>query len=224
MKNVEFNTQPGDIFLVRNHHLIGKWVRLLIAIRYGTPYKKAYSHIESSYDGTKNISAEPAGVKMVANNRFDKHMEYCVYRLKKMDMLKQQQHQNISQRFIGKGYAYSRYFLDFVRIGSFFLFLTGAVLALLGVIFSITACKILALVTGGILVLVTLLKPFLINKDILTYDCTELQSMIFTANGLWIPQEKARNEYPDGMKQVLDNLRLNNCAEIVYQNYRKKTI
>ena len=222
MKNEEFNTKPGDIFLVRNHHLIGKWVRLLIAIRYGTPYKKAYSHIESSYDHTQNISAEASGVKLVDRNRFDEKMELCVYRLKKMDLLKQQQHQQIARRFIGRGYAYSRYLLDFVRIGSFFLFLTGAFLALLGLIFSISACKILALVAGGLLILITMTKPYLINQDIVSYDCTELQSLIYTSNGLWIPQEKARNEYPDGMKQVLDNLRLNNCAEIVHQKYRGK--
>jgi hypothetical protein len=64
---------------------------------------------------------------------------------------------------------------------------------------------------------VSVVKPILNNMDVLTYDCTELQSMIFTANGLWAPLEKSRNEYPDGMKQVLDNLRLNNEAEIVYE-------
>ncbi len=218
--SASFKTQPGDIFLVRSNEWIGKWVRLLISIRYGIPYKKAYSHIESSFDSTMNISAEPDGVKMAKNDRFDKHIEYCVYRLKKMDEQKQTQHQNIAKRFLGKRYAYARYLLDFVRIASLFLFLAGVLLALFGLIFSISASKTLAIVAGGLLFFVTVTKPFLINRDIVTYDCTELQSMIFTANGLWVPPGKSRNEYPDGMKQVLDNLRINGNAEIVYEKYR----
>jgi hypothetical protein len=219
MNNV-YKPEPGDIYLIKGNTLISKWVRLLISIRYGIPFKLAYSHIETSYDENTNISAEPSGIKLMNNRRFDKKCDYRVYRLKKMDNAKKERHQKISERYIGKGYAYARYLLDFVRIGSFYLFLTGIMFAILGMVFSLELSKYLAFASGVFFVLLTAMKPSLIKKDIVTHDCTELTSIIFAANGLWVPPAKSRNEFPDGMKQVLDNLLLNGSAEVVFDNYR----
>jgi hypothetical protein len=219
--NNDFKPQPGDIYLIRGNKLISKWIRLLISIRYGIPYKQAYSHIEASYDEKTNISAEPSGIKLMNNRRFDKNGDYRVYRLKKMDPAKQERHQKISERYIGKGYAYARYLLDFIRIGSFYLLLLGIFFTFLGEIFSITSSKYMAIASGLLFILLTVIKPSLIKKDVLTHDCTELTSIIFATNGLWVPPSKSRNEFPDGMKQVLDNLLLNSSAEVVFDNYRE---
>lgn len=220
-KNIELQTpagidfQPGDIFLVRSNNLMGKLVRLIISIRYGIPFKEAFSHIESSYNHRVNISAEGPGVKLVNNNRFNKKTCYCVYRLKGMTQEKQKQHQQISDQYIGKGYAYARYFLDAARITTFYLVIMAVIFAFFGFVFSITFSKYLAVASAGFFILLTAIKPILLKKDILTHDCTELQSIIFSTNGLWIPLPKPRNEFPDGMKQVLDNLVLCGQAQVV---------
>lgn len=215
-----FQPQTGDIYLIRSNGLIGRLVRLLISIRYGVPYKEAHSHIEISYDNTHNLSAEPSGAKLMKNNRFGKSYDYKVYRLNKMDPEKQEKHKKINESFIGKGYAYARYALDILRIGSFYIFILGILSGLLGVVFSFTASQYLAFGSAVLFVLSTAIQQVLAKKDILTHDCTELTSLVLAINGLWVPTVKSRNEFPDGMKQVLDNLVLNGGAEVVFEKYR----
>lgn len=214
--------QTGDIFLVRSSGIIAKIIRLIIYIRYGIPMKTAYSHIESSYNGKVNISAESSGVKLVANNRFNKKTHCAVYRLKRMTKEKQDNHIALSESYIGKGYAYARYLLDAFRIATFYVLVMGVLFAVFGLVFSSSFSKHMAIVSAGLFIVLTVVKPFLARKDILTHDCTELQSMIFSANGLWAPLPKPRNEFPDGMKQVLDNLVLCGEAELIHEGTKRE--
>ena len=213
------NFEIGDIFLVRSSGFVAKLIRLIIYIRYGVPVKEAFSHIESSYSSKVDISAEPSGVKLVANNRFDKKTYVKVYRLKRMTREKQNEHARLAESFIGKGYAYARYLLDTFRIATFYVVMMMVAFGFFGFVFSIGFSKIMAIVSAGIFIILTIAKPILAKRDILTHDCTELQSMIFSANGLWASLPKPRNEFPDGMKQVLDNLVLNGQAELIHEGY-----
>lgn len=217
----ESKFQTGDIFLVRSNGMTGRWVRFLIFIRYGIPFKLAYSHIESAFNAKINVSAELSGVQLEKNDRFDKKTEFTVYRLKSMTPEKQEKHKEIAETFLGKGYAFARYALDAVRIAAFYLFIAAVLFGLLGLVFSSHTARWLALAAGAIYIVINLIKPTLKRKDILTHDCTEVQSLIFTRNNLWAALPTPRNEFPDGMKQVLDNLVLHGQAEVVFCNEKK---
>lgn len=211
------NYQTGDIFLIRGNNWLSRWIRFLVFLRYGIPYRQAYSHIESAFNSRINISAESSGVGLVKNTRFDLATDYRVYRLKKMDSKKQANHKKIAEKYIGKGYAYARYLLDTTRIGAFYVSLAILLFGFLGFIFASSLSQSIAMAAGGIFVLLTIIKPFLIRKDILTHDCTELQSLIFSENDLWVPLTDSRNEFPQGMMQVLDNMVLNGQAQLIFK-------
>jgi hypothetical protein len=218
----ETKFQGGDIFVVRSKPLISKIVRLLTSIRYGIPYKDAHSHIEINVDGSRNISAEGSGVAMKDSNRHEKAGKaFTVYRLKKMDPEKQEKLKQVSEPYLGKGYAYARYALDFARIASFVVCVFALISALMGVVFSIESNRYIVLGAVVFFLVLTMAKPFLIKKDILTHDCSELTSLILVQIGLWVSLPKSRNEFPDGMKQVLDNLVMYGQAEIVLEMEEK---
>jgi len=215
----QFQPQTGDIYLIRSSGLVGKLVRILISIRYGIPYKDAHSHIEIGYDSTHNFSAEPSGAKLKKNDRLNKNCDYKVYRLNNFDQEKQEKHKKISEGFIGKGYAYARFALDTLRIVTFFVLILGMVSGLLGMTSSLAVSQFIAFGSAVLFVLSIVVQQVLAKKDMLTHDCTELTSLVLAINGLWIPTVKSRNEFPDGMKQVLDNMVLHGGATVVYEKY-----
>jgi len=51
--------------------------------------------------------------------------------------------------------------------------------------------------------------------DLLTEDCAENASLIYSKNKKWAPIPKERNEFPNGMVQVWRNLVLNKVADVV---------
>ena len=114
--------QCGDFFALRGYSLISRSIRFLTFVRYGIPFKKTFSHVESAVDDKNNVSA---------------------------------------------------------------------------------------------IVFVTLFKGYIKEKDKLTEDCAETQSLIYSEDGRWISLQKPRNEFPNGMVQVWENLILNGVAEVI---------
>lgn len=197
----------GDIIFVRSHTLLGKLIRLIISVRYGVPFKKAFSHVQSVYDGTDCISAEPKGCKIVHINLLEGY-DLLTYRIKGISPLVFKSEAN---KYIGKPYSYPRYAIDAIRI---ICFVIGLLLLPIGVISFFIGNWVWFLGFFGFGLGLTLLKPGLLRSDKVSYDCTELQSSIFSGIGAWVPPAgMPRNEYPDGMIQVLDNLCLHGKAE-----------
>ena len=57
--------------------------------------------------------------------------------------------------------------------------------------------------------------------DLLTEDCAENASLIYSENKKWAPIPKERNEFPNGMVQVWRNLVLNGVANVVAKKKRE---
>lgn len=200
--------QIGDIFLLRGTSFISKFIRLLISVRYGLRYRDSDSHIESAYTKNENVSAESKGTVIVPNNQ-DPKAEYTVYRLRDMDAVRQKNHREIADKYIGGGYAYIRYILDAIRIITFFM---------IPVIIIFSLFNWLWAVIGGGLILgfLTFGRRMLMKIDKKTWDCSELQSMIFTENGFYQPlSDRHRDEHPNGMRQWLEIMCLYKTADLI---------
>lgn len=207
----------GDIFISRRPGLVSRLVSMLVSIRYGIPWREAYSHIELKYQGRDNISAEMSGVKTVKTDRYAEGSRLIVYRLSRMSASKRDQLVRVAQEYIGKPYAFWRYFLDATIISVAVLVLFGLLAAIPAYIFSFESGQhavVFNLLAVGFLLVV---KQRFVKKDRLTYDCAELVSVLLSEIGLWSPLPTSRNEFPNGMKQVLDNLCRVNQAQIVYR-------
>jgi hypothetical protein len=201
--------KPGDIYVIRGYSILSKIIRLIISIRYGIPYRNTYSHIELAYDNDYNISAEPGGIKLVKRSMSKRYT--VIYRLAKdMDLLK---YGDICNKYLGVGYAYARYIIDTIRIASLILLIPAIPIAIAGIFFR--GARTMAIIAGIIILIMTIAKWLLIKRDKLTHDCVELTSMILNDMGLWHSSTKPRNEFPNGMKQVLDNLVLYGQCEII---------
>jgi len=205
--------QCGDFFVLRGFGLISWGIRFLSSIRYGIPFKETFSHVESAINDKQNISAEPNGVMIVSNNRKKVTDAYAkVYRFKKFDDEDKKKHKEEAAKHEGIGYAFWRYALDAVRIIVVVLVLFWLFIAALNLLVGIV---ILALI-----IFLMLIKGFLKSKDMITEDCTETQSLIYSANKRWFPLPKPRNEFPNAMVQVWENLVLNGVAIVVAERQR----
>jgi hypothetical protein len=205
--------QCGDFFVLRGFGLISRIIRLLTSVRYGVPFSETFSHVESAINEKQNVSAEPNGVEIVDNDRPKVTDAYAkVYRFKKFDEEDQKKHEEESKRHVGKRYAIWRYLLDTARIVSFLIIVFGWIVALISIWVGFFLL--------AVIIVITLLKGFLIKKDKLTEDCAENQSLIYSANGRWFPLPKPRNEFPNGMVQVWENLVLNGIAVVVAERQK----
>ena len=191
--------QCGDFFVLRGFGLISRGIRFLISIRYGIPFKETFSHVESAINDKQNISAEPNGVMIVSNNRKKVTGGYAkVYRFKKFDAEEKKRHKEEAKKHEGIGYAFWRYALDAARIIVGVLVLFWLFIAALNMLVGI--------VILAVIIFLMLIKGFLKRKDMITEDCTETQSLIYSAYCRWFPLPKPRNEFPNGMVQVWENL------------------
>jgi len=205
--------QCGDFFVLRGFGLISRVIRLLTSVRYGVPFLETFSHVESAINEKQNVSAEPNGVEIVDNDRPKVTDAYAkVYRFMEFDEEDQKKHVEESKRHVGKRYAIWRYLLDTARIVSFLIIIFGWIVALIDIW---VGAFLLAVV-----IVISLLKGFLREKDKLTEDCSENQSLIYSANGRWFPLPKPRNEFPNGMVQVWENLVLNGIAVVVAERQK----
>lgn len=191
--------QCGDFFVLRGFGLISRGIRFLSSIRYGIPFKETFSHVESAINDKQNISAEPNGVMIVPNTRKKVTDAYAkVYRFKKFDNEDKKRHKEEAKKHEGIGYAFWRYALDAVRIIVVVLVLFWLFIAALNLLVGI--------VILAVIIFLMLIKGFLKGKDLITEDCTETQSLIYSAYCRWFPLPKPRNEFPNGMVQVWENL------------------
>lgn len=191
--------QCGDFFVLRGFGMISRGIRFLTSIRYGIPFKETFSHVESAIDEEYNISAEANGVMIVPNNRKKVTDAYAkVYRFKKFDEEDKKRHEEEAEKHKGIGYAFWRYALDAVRIIVVVLVLFWLFIAALNLLVGI--------VILAVIIFLMLIKGFLKGKDLITEDCTETQSLIYSAYCRWFPLPKPRNEFPNGMVQVWENL------------------
>ena len=112
----------GDIFFIKGKTIQSRFIRLLVSVRYGLRFRDSFSHIESGWTVEENISAEGSGTKIVKNDRKALHKaDIEVYRIDKMDEEKRKKHLEEGKKYVGGGYAYSRYILDALRIIIFFM-------------------------------------------------------------------------------------------------------
>lgn len=206
--------QCGDFFVLRGFGLISKGIRLLTSVRYGIPFRETFSHVESAINDKQNVSAEKSGVEIVSNEREKVTEAYAkVYRFKKFDDEDKEKHEKEAvENHVGKRYAFWRYVLDFLRIVTFICALFWGIVMMLD--------RFIGLIVLMEIVLFFLIRRYLIKKDKLTEDCSENQSLIYSATGRWFPLPKPRNEFPNGMVQVWENLVLNEIAVVVAERQR----
>jgi len=206
--------QCGDFFVLRGFGLISKGIRLLTSVRYGIPFRETFSHVESAINDKQNVSAEKSGVEIVSNKREKVTEAYAkVYRFKKFDDEDKEKHEKEAvENHVGKRYAFWRYVLDFLRIVTFICALFWGIVMMLD--------RFIGLIVLMEIVLFFLIRRYLIKKDKLTEDCSENQSLIYSSTGRWFPLPKPRNEFPNGMVQVWENLVLNEIAVVVAERQR----
>jgi len=216
--------QCGDFFAIRGYGSKSYLVRFLTSIRYGIPFKKTFSHVETAINKTQNISAEAKGVMYVDNDREGiEKSDVIVFRFKKFSLRDQQRHKTAAEKHLATKYAFARYFLDasviiraaFIMFGWIFL-IPGLILGDLGLFL----VSLIALVT--FILFLTLVIKIAKKFDLLTEDCAENASLIYSKNKKWAPIPKERNEFPNGMVQVWRNLVLNKVAEVVAEKEKGK--
>lgn len=210
--------QMLDVFVYRGHSLTSKLVRFLTSVRYGIPFKDAYSHIAIGYDEETTISAESKGTMIVPNSEIDtkNKSDVVIWRFDKLHQWQKDNFYKVADPFIGAGYAYARYALDAARIFSFVCFI---LLLLFG-----TVNWRYRLLFLGLILLLQLASIWLRKADKKTYDCAELSALILNKLHL-MPffSSKARNEFPNSQLTKMRMLKWHHHATVVAKyNYKKK--
>ena len=215
--------QCGDFFAIRGYSPRSRLVRLLSSIRYGIPFKRTFSHVETAIDENQNISAEATGVKYVDNDRVGiEKSEVIVFRFKKFSEHDQKKHKKAAENHLATGYAFARYVLDASIIIRFAFILFGWIFLIPGLImknFGLFIGSLIALV--AFILFLTIVIKIAEKFDWLTEDCVENASLIYSKNKKWAPIPKARNEFPNGMVQVWRNLVLNGVANVVAEKKKE---
>lgn len=216
--------QCGDFFAIRGYSLRSRFVRLLSSIRYGIPFKRTFSHVETAINEKQNISAEAKGVMYVNNDREGiEKSDGIVFRFKKFSLKDQKKHKEEARKHLATKYAFARYALDASVIIRFAFILFGWIFLIPGLV-----VKVRGLFLGSLIALVafilflTLVIGIAKKFDLLTEDCAENASLIYSKNKKWASIPKERNEFPNGMVQVWRNLVLNKVAEVVAEKERGK--
>lgn len=209
--------QCGDFFALRGYSPRSRLVRLLSSIRYGIPFKRTFSHVETAIDEDRNISAGPKGVMYEKNDREGiEKSDVIVFRFKKFSLQDQQKHKKEAEKHLATKYAFARYVLDASVIIRFTFILFGWIFLIPGLVMrdlKLFIGSLIALV--AFILLLTLVISIAKKFDLLTEDCAENASLIYSKNKKWAPIPKERNEFPNGMVQVWRNLVLNKVAEVV---------
>ena len=119
------NAKPLDVFLVTGNEAWSKKLKRIIKARYGEAKR---THIEFSYDGRQNLSAEGRGMVLVDPGRLQ---NYRQYRFKSITSQQQADHPLICEKYMGKPYAVWRYILDAInniQVGS--IVMAGCIIGL----------------------------------------------------------------------------------------------
>lgn len=195
--------QYGDVLFQKSYGLLSKLIRLVISVRYGIPIRYAWSHVFMAVSDTRAISAEGSGVKLIdlRGNKSLIKSDVMGYRFARAFTAEQLASMVRTEKTItGKGYAYFRYALDFLRVFMFYF-------AMLALVPAAIFYKTLGLYFLGAIALSVLLEKVLSIFDKKSYDCVESVSLILMAGGVWDPIAfTSRSEFPDGMLQVFLNL------------------
>jgi len=219
----------GDFFAIRSYGLRSCIIRLLSSIRYGIPFKKTFSHVETAVSGKRNISAQAKCVMYVDNNREGiQKSDVIVFRLKKFYKTDKENHVAAAAAHLETRYAYGRYILDAFRITLAVFILFGSIFFILGipVLFLVFPDVFKTVLKTNFMAWVALLVLLFIGIEIAkifdksSEDCAENASLIYSKNKRWAPIPKERNEFPNGMVQVWRNLVLNGVAEVVAEKKR----
>lgn len=209
--------QCGDFFAIRSYSLRSQFIRRLISIRYGIPFKSTFSHVETAISEEQNISAEAKGVMYVKNDRKAiERSDGIVFRFKKFSPIDQKRHKEEAKKHLATKYAFARYALDASVIIRFAFILFGWVFLIPGLVVKdpkLFFGSLIALV--AFILFLSLVIGIAKKFDLLTEDCAENASLIYSKNKKWAPIPKERNEFPNGMVQVWRNLVLNKAAEVV---------
>lgn len=201
--------QYGDVVFFKSYGIISRIIRLIISVRYGVPFKYAWSHVAMAVSKENFISAEPSGVEYVPIKKNPDLIKCDAvgYRFTKEITIDCKAKMTIRQNeILGKGYGYFRYALDFLRVLMFYFILLGVIPA---AIFYKTIGIYFLIAVAVMIIAEKILGIF----DRKTYDCVEAISSILNAGDFWSPVAfKPRSEFPDGMLQVFETLTLHGAA------------
>jgi hypothetical protein len=207
-----------DVFFYKGYSIRSKFIRLLISIRYGIPFKDSYSHISLGYDDNSTFSAESSGIKIIPNSEIEtKRDDVIIYRFKNLSWGKIEDFFTLVPQYLGKKYAFARYGLDAARIFTFVCFI-------LTMLFGWISFKLFLGFVGfiGFLQLITIILRKIDKK---TNDCAEL-SAIFLHKLRLMPffSSKPRNEFPNSQLAKMKMMCWYDLAEIVgIWDYKTKT-
>lgn len=204
------NFKVLDVFFYKGYSLTSRFIRLLTSIRYGIPYKDAFSHIAIGYDDISTISAESKGTMIVPNAEIDTigKSDVIVYRFKEISLSKIEEFYTLAPQYIGRGYAYARYLLD---AGKIFTFVTFILTAMFGWI----NFKVF-LSFAGFIILIQLAAIVLRKIDKKTSDCAELSAIILSKLKL-MPyfSSQPRNEFPNSQLSKMVMMQTYGLADVV---------
>lgn len=207
--------ETGDIVLLQSGKLTSTVIRRLISVRYGIPYKRAFSHIQLIIGPNLTLSAEAGGVKHIKSTAIRPGTRVMVFRINNATGEQKEIVRELAKKYKGKKYSYARYLLDTSNIARFFTVLLSPLMTLAGWFTGNRIFSRLAVGYMGAFVVLTLLNVVWKIYDRKCYDCTEVVSRVLEGAKMWSSFEEPRNEHPNGMKHVLENLCLHGSARLL---------
>lgn len=201
--------KTGDVMFLKGTGFYATIVRFLIAVRYGISYDAAYSHVQTYVGDDTVLSAEPKGTVLVPLEKSVKNSDVLVYRF--CGDVRQKEYREkyleIYKDRIGKKYAFARYAMDALAVMAFTVLLFAVIAMPINILWS-------AYSAGCVFVLVVARK-LLRKTDAVTEDCVEGVATILEQCGMYRPLCGKRNEHPNGMLGVFDNLCVYGIARLV---------
>jgi hypothetical protein len=219
----------GDIHIWRDYNFTGWVARTLLKIRDMLPLKETWNHISVATGPFQDISAEVSrGVKLIniTDPKKVEHSELRTYRFRNLTNRQRSKILGELKNHLGKKYATTLWVLNGLTILMFYFFLLHIIPLILFVIIALIAglpstVFWTGLIILGIIVLIWLGLRLLVDnlkrRDRKYEHCSENFALIFGAIKMWSPLARnANHDFPNGILQVLENLRLQGVVELIH--------
>jgi hypothetical protein len=219
----------GDVRIWKDFTFTGWIARTLIKIRDMLPMKETWNHVSVAVGPFQDISAEIGrGVKIIDVDVPKKvqHSELRTYRFRKLTNQQRRKIQKEMKNHLGKKYATTMWVLNGLTILMFYFFLLYVVPLALFIIIALifrplSKASWIGLTGMGGLILIWFLLRLLVDnlkkRDKKYEHCSENFALIFGAVRMWSPLAGEANcDFPNGILQVLENLRLQGSVELIH--------
>jgi hypothetical protein len=202
-----------DVILVSWRDFSGFLTRLLVSVRYGINFKRAWSHVAIRM-GDKIFSAGTTGVKILSGDYYAVNaIEHDIWRLTVPSVAYDRAYK-VALGLVGVGYAFPRYVLDALRIIAFLLVFAGLVVSPLWMLHIIGLSLPAWLIGVGLAIYGG--SQFLLHGDRTTVDCSETSGLILQAAGSIVPfGGDCRNLFPDWFDGTLRTMAIYNGCKIL---------